>query len=50
MRTPNRPLLPLLEDELPEPMRPPRDGADLVVVLTGRNVDRARLESVLEST
>ena len=37
---------PLLERELPEPMRP-ANGGDLVIVLTGRNVDRARLESVL---
>ncbi|HEY1957659.1 MAG TPA: pyridoxal-phosphate dependent enzyme [Polyangiaceae bacterium] len=37
---------PLLEPELPEAMRPP-PGGDLVVVLTGRNVDRARLESIL---
>ena len=37
---------PLLEKELPEPMRPAK-GGDLVIVLTGRNVDRARLESVL---
>ena len=37
---------PLLERDLPEPMRPAK-GGDLVIVLTGRNVDRARLESVL---
>ena len=41
-------IAPLL-DSLPEEMRPPSSDADLVVVLTGRNVDRSRLEAVLEA-
>jgi len=41
-------LAPLL-DELPAKMRPTSSDADLVVVLTGRNVDRPRLEAVLEA-
>lgn len=40
-------LAPLL-DSLPEEMRPSSRAQDLVVVLTGRNVDRARLDAVLE--
>jgi threonine dehydratase len=40
-------IAPLL-DELPAAMRPSSANADLVVVLTGRNVDRARLDAVLE--
>ncbi len=40
-------LAPLL-DELPQELRPSETGGDLVVVLTGRNVDRARLDAVLE--
>ena len=40
-------LAPLL-DSLPEEMRPSSPDGDLVVVLTGRNVDRARLDAVLE--
>lgn len=39
---------PLVEQELPEPLRPGSPDADLVVVLTGRNVNRAVLESVLK--
>jgi threonine dehydratase len=39
-------LAPLL-DELPQELRP-SEGGDLVVVLTGRNVDRARLDAVVE--
>ena len=38
-------LVPVLEG-LPEPMRA-RTGGDLVVVLTGRNVDRATLDRAL---
>jgi threonine dehydratase len=41
-------IAPLLED-LPTEMRPASRDADLVVVLTGRNVDRPRLEAVLEA-
>jgi threonine dehydratase len=40
-------LAPLLEG-LPKTMRPKGDAPDLVVVLTGRNVDRARINQVLE--
>jgi threonine dehydratase len=41
-------LAPLLDD-LPPEMRPQSRDADLVVVLTGRNVDCTRLETVLAS-
>ncbi len=41
-------IAPLL-DELPPEMRPASSDADLVVILTGRNVDRPRLDAVLEA-
>jgi threonine dehydratase len=40
-------IAPLLE-ELPAEMRPASKDGDLVVILTGRNIDRSRLEAVLE--
>lgn len=39
---------PLLEQTLPAPLAPSSPDMDLVVVITGRNVDRSRLDSVLE--
>jgi threonine dehydratase len=41
-------LAPLVEGPLPETVRPPSPHEDLVIVLSGRNVDRARLDTVLE--
>jgi len=43
-------LAPVLEGELLPELRPASPKDDVVVVLTGRNVDRARLESVLSRT
>ena len=43
-------LAPVLEPELDRALRPPTPDGDVVVVLTGRNVDRARLEAVLSAT
>jgi threonine dehydratase len=42
-------IAPLLEPQLPAAMRPSSSDADVVVVLTGRNVDRAKLDAVLEA-
>jgi threonine dehydratase len=39
---------PLLDDGLPSALRPVRRDADVVVVVTGRNVDRSRLDAALE--
>lgn len=41
-------IAPLLHAELPAPLRGTDPDADLVVVVTGRNVDRTRLDAVLE--
>jgi threonine dehydratase len=41
-------LAPLLEQSLPRALAPSTADGDLVVVVTGRNVDRARLDAVLE--
>lgn len=39
---------PLLEQKLPRELAPSTPDSDLVLVITGRNVDRARLDAVLE--
>ncbi len=41
-------LAPLLEQSLPREVAPKKADGDLVVIVTGRNVDRARLDAVLE--
>lgn len=43
-------LAPFFEEDLPADVRPPSPGDDLVIVLTGRNVDRARLGATLAAT
>jgi len=41
-------IAPFLEQSLPREIAPPSADSDVVVVVTGRNVDRARLDAVLE--